>query len=279
MKRSCKIAHVRRIDEFLHAGFLIVLAFTLSVLWQVHGLTPGFYAGLGLFLTLLGGVIMLRSGEEAVRRELAMPARVVGPLLPSRTVLPEPIHEKPAQELRVPCLSLPGHEVPSAAARSSTGDIAVREVMLTDFQTLSPDDTLSEAAHLLIGGSQEDFPVVDYSCLVGVLTRDRLFEALRSEGESALVRDTMDRDFETAQPSDRLDEVLARTESSPAALPVISGGRLIGMLTEQNISERLMIRAALTSRRRTARPNPPPTPENWITTSDADLRRRQLVGA
>jgi CBS domain-containing protein len=62
----------------------------------------------------------------------------------------------------------------------------------------------------------------------------------------------MERDFETAQPSDRLDEVLVRTESSPAALPVISGGRLIGMLTEQNISERLMIRAALTSRRHTS---------------------------
>ena len=243
MKQSFKFARSLGIDGLLHVSFLLVLAFILSA----HGPSPRVFAGLGFVLALVGAVLVHRFAQQMMARQVAVAPVPVGPV-----ACPARIPEKPAQELRMSCLALSGGEVPSAAAKSSTGDIAVREVMLTDFQTLSPDDTLGEATHLLMGGSQEDFPVVDYSCLVGVLTRDRLFEALRSEGESALVRDTMERDFETAQPSDRLDEVLVRTESSPAALPVTSGGRLIGMLTEQNISERLMIRAALTSRRHTS---------------------------
>ena len=141
-----------------------------------------------------------------------------------------------------------GREATAAEVKSALGGVPVREAMLTDFRTLSPDDTLSEATRLVMAGSQEDFPVVDGSGLVGVLTHERLFEALREHGDSILVAEVMSRSFFTVEPNDRLDTVLARDDGSPAVIPVMSGGHLVGLLTEQNVSERLMIRSALAAR-------------------------------
>ena len=50
--------------------------------------------------------------------------------------------------------------------------------MLTTFQTLAPQNTLSYAVELILAGSQQDFPVVDSGKVVGVLTRGDLIKAL-----------------------------------------------------------------------------------------------------
>src|SRR5262249_12323523 len=60
--------------------------------------------------------------------------------------------------------------------------VPVRRAMLTDFQTLRPDDTLGRAADLLLAGSQHDFPVMDDGRAAGVLTRTDLLRGLASGG-------------------------------------------------------------------------------------------------
>ena len=42
--------------------------------------------------------------------------------------------------------------------KSALGSIPVSQVMITDFRTLAPDDTLSCAVQFLLGGYQQDFP-------------------------------------------------------------------------------------------------------------------------
>jgi predicted transcriptional regulator len=52
----------------------------------------------------------------------------------------------------------------------------MREVMLTDFATLSPSDTLADALVRCVHSLQEDFPVVRGQQLVGIVNRQRIVE-------------------------------------------------------------------------------------------------------
>ena len=124
---------------------------------------------------------------------------------------------------------------------------------MTDFRTVSADSPLREAIELVLMGAQQDFPVVGTTAdeIVGVLTRDQLVAALNSRGPSGLVRDTMTTDFDTADTREMLDSVFLRLPaSSSPVLPVFHDGRLVGLLTSENVAEYMMIRGALKSTRR-----------------------------
>lgn len=135
--------------------------------------------------------------------------------------------------------------------RTSLGGIPVARVMMTDFRALRPDDTLSTAIEHILAGWQQDFPVVFGDRVLGVLTREDLLKALAQGGASAPVRDAMRREIETADSHDMLETALARLrECDCHVLPVVHGGRLVGMLSMDNVGEFMMIQAALRQARK-----------------------------
>lgn len=135
---------------------------------------------------------------------------------------------------------------------TSLGGIPVQRVMLTDFRTLNPDDTLAHAIEHILSGWQQDFPVVWGDRVLGVLTRDNLVRTLAQRGAEVPVRDAMQREFEMADSHDMLEKALALLRDCKCrSLPVQHGGRLVGLLTMENVGEFLMIQSAL---RRAARP-------------------------
>ncbi len=137
-------------------------------------------------------------------------------------------------------------EAAMAQMRTSLGGIPVQRVMLTDFRTLKPDDPLSVAVSYVMTGWQQDFPVVFGDHVLGVLTREDLFRALARSGESTLVRDAMQRDFKTADSHDMLEKAIGiLRECGCRAIPVEHDGRLVGMLTMDNVGEFIMIQSAL----------------------------------
>ena len=89
-----------------------------------------------------------------------------------------------------------GQEAAAVEMKSSFAGVRVREAMLTDFRGLSPQDTVGDAARLLLAGSQQDFPVLEKGEVVGVLTHTRLLEALRDRGVNVPVGEVMESDFE-----------------------------------------------------------------------------------
>jgi Zn-dependent protease/CBS domain-containing protein len=140
-------------------------------------------------------------------------------------------------------------EAMSEEMKSAIGDVPVSRAMITTFQTLSPSDTLAQAVEHVLAGFQQDFPVVDEGQLVGVLTQARLLAALARQGDQAPVREAMQRQFETAEPSEMLEDALARLHRCDCrALPVADRGRLVGIVTMENVGELLMIQAALRKR-------------------------------
>src|SRR5207302_11449625 len=83
--------------------------------------------------------------------------------------------------------------------QSVLDNVRLEEVMLTDFATLSPADTLEDALEKAVHSLQDDFPVVRGSDMVGVSSRQRILEALRMEG-NGYVQAVMNKLFEASVP-------------------------------------------------------------------------------
>jgi Zn-dependent protease/predicted transcriptional regulator len=138
--------------------------------------------------------------------------------------------------------------------RSAMDGMPVMRVTITDFQTLRPDDTLARAVEHVLTGFQQDFPVVEGDRLVGILTRTDLITGLGRHGAVGRVEDVMQRDFATADPRDLLPTALARLQECGChTLPVVQDGRLLGLVTADNLAEVLMIQEALRDARRRRR--------------------------
>ena len=137
-------------------------------------------------------------------------------------------------------------EAAMAKMHVSVGDIPVQHIMLRDFRTLRPDDTLASAVDNVLAGYREDFPVVFGDHILGMLTREDMTRNLAQSGPETRVRDSMRRDIATIDPSQRLEQALALLkECNCRSLPVEHEGRLVGLLTLDNVGQFLSIHSAL----------------------------------
>jgi Zn-dependent protease/predicted transcriptional regulator len=158
-------------------------------------------------------------------------------------------------------------EAAATEMKSSFSGATVRDAMLTDFKTLAPGNTLRDATQLLLAGSQQDFPVVDRDALVGILTHRELFVALRERGEHAAVADVMGCEFAELSAGDPLESALSpENVEKGLAMPVLAEGRLIGLVTTENVGELYMIRSALQSQRDAGQPPYLPNPAALVNT-------------
>ncbi len=114
--------------------------------------------------------------------------------------------------------------------------VLMRDVMLTEFSTLSPSDTLADALYKAIHSLQDEFPVVRGANLVGVVSKQSILAALRSDG-NGYVQSVMARSFQVAKPEDSLGLMIRRIAGGRMALvPVAVNGRVVGIVTWQNLS-------------------------------------------
>lgn len=133
-----------------------------------------------------------------------------------------------------------------AQIKGALGGIPVRNAMIREFHTLSPHDPLQRAIEHILAGFQQDFPVEEDGRLVGILTRSALINALAREGRSGTVADAMERNFETADPYELLEGAFARLQGCNCrSLPVVRDGRIVGILTMDNVGEFMMVQSAL----------------------------------
>jgi Zn-dependent protease/CBS domain-containing protein len=141
-------------------------------------------------------------------------------------------------------------EAAVSRTKSALGGIRLADAMVTEFRTLSPRDPLARAVEFLLSGSQRDFPVVDADLVVGILTHPGLLAALAKNGEETAVSEVMDRNFEAAEPAELVDAVLQRLQSRTCrTVAVMERGRLIGLMTVENLGELIGVQAAMGSAR------------------------------
>ena len=113
--------------------------------------------------------------------------------------------------------------------------VHVEDIMLTDFSTLSPADTLEDALHKAVHSLQDDFPVVRGSDLVGIINRQTIVDRLRREG-NGYVQAAMNKAFEIASRSESLASAFRKLNLRGLTLiPVVDEERLVGIVTLQNL--------------------------------------------
>jgi CBS domain-containing protein len=127
--------------------------------------------------------------------------------------------------------------------QSVLDNVRLEEVMLTDFATLSPADTLEDALEKAVHSLQDDFPVVRGSDMVGVISRQRILDALRAEG-NGYVQAVMNKIFEASVREDSLGSAFRKlTARNSSIIPVVEDQRLIGIVTLQNLMHSMALLA------------------------------------
>ena len=143
-------------------------------------------------------------------------------------------------------------EAAMAQMKDVSRGLPVSSAMVREFRTLLEDAPIAEAVDALLATSQHDFPVVDARGEVtGVLLRNDLISALRKHDSRITVGDAMRRGVPTVTTGTCFEEAFRiMQESNVPALPVLDGmKRLVGLLTPENVSELMMIHAAMPRRR------------------------------
>ncbi len=118
--------------------------------------------------------------------------------------------------------------------------------VITNFESLSPHDSLARAIKLTLDGVQKDFPVIQGEEIIGVLTQEDLLRGLHEQGALATVREHMQTNIERADVNESLESVMKRLQSCGCRLlAVTENGQLVGIVNIDNIMELVRIEAAL----------------------------------
>ncbi|HMN95984.1 MAG TPA: site-2 protease family protein [Phycisphaerales bacterium] len=163
-----------------------------------------------------------------------------------------------------------GAEASSEQFRSSLEGLDVRSAILTRFRVLRAGQPLRDAAAELLAGSQQDFPVIADGAsedlrigdVVGILTRAALVRAVAEGRIDAPIAEAMTPGCPVAWVGDDLQHALERAraaaEGGIPAVIVVSDlrseasdprrpGRIVGIVTPENVSELVLLRSAARS--------------------------------
>ena len=139
-------------------------------------------------------------------------------------------------------------EATQAQLRAVAQGALVSDAMITAFQSLPTTATVSDAAEALIRTTQKEFPIVDGSgALRGVLTRDTMVKALKQSGPDISVLKVMQADIPTIGANAKLDTALRQLmqRGQPVLGVTDRDGKLIGLLSVENLGEMMMVHSAL----------------------------------
>lgn len=130
--------------------------------------------------------------------------------------------------------------------QSKLAGIPVERAMMTSFETLSPINSLRYVTHLVLAGSQQEFPVVENGRPIGLVNRADLLNALTQYGPLGFVSQAMRRDVDLIEADEPLTTAAEKLQTGQTrSMIVLREGQLAGLLTLENVREFALIQAAL----------------------------------
>ncbi|MEJ2010886.1 MAG: site-2 protease family protein [Anaerolineales bacterium] len=122
--------------------------------------------------------------------------------------------------------------------RSVLRNLRAEDAYSRNVSTLSPDQTLQDAADLTLHSSQANFPVCEDGEVVGLLTLQTMVQALKKRPVDTPIDQIMLTEVPLISPSDELFQVQQKlSKNSYDALPVSKDGKFLGIITSRDISE------------------------------------------
>jgi Zn-dependent protease len=140
----------------------------------------------------------------------------------------------------------------SAVFRGVLETVRLEDIMLTDFATLSPADTLEDALDKAVHSLQDDFPVIRGGDIVGVVSRQKILQTLRREG-NGYVQAVMNRLFDVAQKTESLSSAFRKLSArNLSIIPIVENQQLVGIVTLQNLMHSMALLAETRKLRKAA---------------------------
>lgn len=132
-----------------------------------------------------------------------------------------------------------GAESSDAALRDRAHDARARDAMITQFEALSPDDTLDTAATAVLRTTQAEFPVTGTDGqLHGILTRDAIIAAIRDDRRTDRVSSAMTQDIPRLLLNAPMESVLDAMQANVPGVAVTDAkGAFLGYITRENVGE------------------------------------------
>jgi CBS domain-containing protein len=114
------------------------------------------------------------------------------------------------------------------------------ELMTRDVLTVAPEDTLGETATKMVDRNVGSVVVSDFGRLIGILTERDMLRAMadRTHPSQARVREWMTTEPVTASESmDAAEGARIMLEHNFRHLPVVEGGRAVGIVSIRDVAE------------------------------------------
>jgi len=114
----------------------------------------------------------------------------------------------------------------------------VKQIMNRSVVTAKPDITLKEASKVMSEFHIGSLIIVKNKKIVGILTSSDILKAVASDKDPnvTLAEEIMSKNVKTIEPDKDLDDaVLTMIENKIKRLPVVSGDKLVGILTASDI--------------------------------------------
>jgi CBS domain-containing protein len=116
----------------------------------------------------------------------------------------------------------------------------IRDVMTTNIETVTPDQSVREAASFMLSADTGSIPVTEGDKLIGMITdRDIAVRGVaKGHGPDTLVRELMTGDIIAARDSDNVDDVAAKmARAQVRRMPVVdSDQKLCGIVSLGDLS-------------------------------------------
>lgn len=143
-----------------------------------------------------------------------------------------------------------GAEAAFESTKTALAGNTVKDVLMTKYTTLLPEDTLEKAVGLLLDGQEQEFVVAENDQIMGILTRTELIKGLSEFGKEAPVSSSMRKDYLVLDVEMPIQEVYEKLMANSCSVaPVLDHGALIGIVDKENINELILVKTALAQRR------------------------------
>jgi CBS domain-containing protein len=114
--------------------------------------------------------------------------------------------------------------------------IRVRNIMSADVHTVPPSMSLRELTDLVFREKHRGYPVVDGEKLLGVVTTADIQRVAESLRQTTTVGDVMAKKIFDIGPDEEATSAMKKlTELGVRRLPVIENGRLVGILSREDL--------------------------------------------
>jgi CBS domain-containing protein/anti-sigma regulatory factor (Ser/Thr protein kinase) len=156
---------------------------------------------------------------------------------PARTPTEQEIHGRRGR----PITDQDAHEINRVEELSY--DLKIREVMVANLKTASPEMPLSNVLEILRANRISGLPVVQNDQLVGVISLEDIVRALQNNDLAALTSQYMTRDVVTIASYDSIIKAIRTfTEKKLGRLPVIDeNNKLAGIITKGDITRGILV--------------------------------------